>query len=428
MTEGTISPVALGSPAGPARTIPPVGLSKADSVVAFYDDQLEFTYSVARDKGPMVELWPGFILVTGPAEVDAILRSRDEEFVIARNILDRPAELTKGWERRAKWQQLRRAASAAMPVAGIDEHMAWLAHRTEALTDDWLARGRIPDLKTAVAPLLGESIARFCFGNRIYTQVPNALDEAENALFGLFTAIIDWPLIIRAFLPREWRARYKLRVLENTLREIMHAPGNGGMLDRLRRAGLNDDELVPILRSTLLAANGMPAASLAWALVELGRNPEEQETLARALAAHSGPGLPEQVGWVADETLRLWPSGFLGRRATTAINCAGWMVPARSEVMVPLWALHRLAPCFSDPERFISSRWATVRPQLGEYVPFGGGPNRCFGARFGRAQMCTVIATMIRRCHLTLAGGVEPADALSVLKPAGCELIVRPRQ
>jgi cytochrome P450 len=425
MTEGITSPVALGLAANPARKIPSSGLSKPDSVVAFYDDQLEFTYSVARDQGPMVELWPGFILVTGPAEVDAILRSRDEEFVIARNILDRPAELTKGWERRAKWQQLRRAASAAMPQAAIDEHMAWLAHRTEAFTDDWLARGRIPDLKAAVAPLLGESIARFCFGNRVCARLPKALEEAENGLFGLFTAIIDWPLVIRAFLPREWRARYKLRVLENMLREIIHAPGEGGMLDRLRRANLSTDELVPILRSTLLAANGMPAASLAWALVELGRNPAEQEAVVQALA---GPGLPQQVEWVVDETLRLWPSGFLGRRATTSINCAGWLVPAKSEVMVPLWALHRLAPCFSDePEKFISSRWATVRPQLGEYVPFGGGPNRCFGARFGRAQMCTVLATMLRRCRLTLVGEVEPADALSVLRPAGCELIVRPR-
>jgi hypothetical protein len=77
-------------PGNSLRKVPSVGLTKPDSVVAFYDTQIEFTFRAAREIGPVVELWPGMVLITGPAEVDAILRSRDEEFIGTRTILDRP--------------------------------------------------------------------------------------------------------------------------------------------------------------------------------------------------------------------------------------------------------------------------------------------------------------------------------------------------
>lgn len=405
-------------------------MSRADAVVAFYDDQLDFTFSVARDMGPMVQLWPGLILVTGPAEVDAILRSRDGEFIVARNILDRPNELEKGSARRARWQQLRRAASAAMTPTSIADHMRWVTWRTEQMAGEWLACGRVGDLKEAVTPLVGESMVRYCFGTReIGPQLLAAVLRTERALFRVFEAIIDWPAVVRALLPREWAARRALRDIERRLLAAMAAGGEGGMVDRLRRdSGLSDRELIPIVRATLLAAQGMPAAALAWALVELARNPDEQDAAARALdECDGGSEVPKQVEWIADETLRMWPSGFVGRRATRDVDCAGWTVPAKAEVMVPLWALHRLAPCFDEPDAFRSARWRSASPKLGEYIPFGGGTNRCFGARFGHAQMCAVLATLIRRCRFTLVGEVRPADPLTVLRPAHCELIVERR-
>jgi cytochrome P450 len=50
---------------------------------------------------------------------------------------------------------------------------------------------------------------------------------------------------------------------------------------------------------------------------------------------------------------------------------------------------------------------------LGEYVPFGGGSSRCYGARFGRTQMCLVLAALVRRCRFTLVGDARPADPLA---------------
>ncbi|MBO0883469.1 MAG: cytochrome P450, partial [Mycobacterium sp.] len=142
---------------------------------------------------------------------------------------------------------------------------------------------------------------------------------------------------------------------------------------------------------------------------------------------HIGGGVPRRVEWVVDETLRLWPSGFIGRRATRDVDLAGWQVPARTEVMVALRALHLLAPGLVEPTEFRPGRWENARLERGGYVPFGGGAHRCFGARLGHAQMCAALVEILRRCRLTLVGEAAPANALSVLRPAECGLRVTPR-
>jgi cytochrome P450 len=258
-------------------------------------------------------------------------------------------------------------------------------------------------------------------------DLSGSIRRVEHALFRIFTAIIDWPLPVRMVLPREWQARVGLRRIHRQLAQIIAQPGEGGMLDELRAAGLADEDIIIALRSTLLAASGMPAATLAWALVELARHPDQQDRAAQAVREHPGPGVPRYIDWVVNETLRVWPSGFVGRRATRDLSCAGWQIPRATEVMVPLWALHRLAPSFADPEEFRADRWATERPSTGEYAPFGGGSNRCYGARFGQRQTATAIAAILSRCQLRLTGEVQPADALSVLRPANCGLAVTAR-
>jgi cytochrome P450 len=404
-------------------------MSKPDAVVAFYDDQLNFTYRIAQDHGPMVQMWPGAVLVTGAAETTAIIRNSSEDFVLARNILDRPTELTKGSARRAHWHDIRRAATAAMPPALIDRHMHWVAQRADTMAKAWLAAGHIEDVKTALTPLVTDSVVRFCFGDRALTvDLSTSIRRVEHSLFRIFTAIIDWPLPIRLLLPREWGARLGLRRIQRQLAQAIVLPGAGGMLDELRAADVPDDDIIIALRSTLLAASGMPAATLAWALVELGRHQDQQQRAVQALREHTGPGVPRYIDWIVNETLRVWPSGFVGRRATRDLTCAGWHIPYATEVMVPLWALHRLAPSFADPEKFRPERWATERPSAGEYLPFGGGSNRCYGSRFGYRQTATAIAAVLSRCELELVGEVQPADALSVLRPANCGLAVRPRR
>ncbi|MBO0840100.1 MAG: cytochrome P450, partial [Sciscionella sp.] len=280
------------SPSGqvsPPRTIPSVGLSKADAVIGFYQRQLDFTYEVARDYGPIVTLWPGTVLVTGPAEVDAILRGRDEAFVMARTILDSPDDLSAHSASRARWQRLRRAITATMTPARIDEHMGWVSGYASALADSWLTAGHIDEVTDAVTGLTRDSIIRFCFGDRVIDpRLGSIMEVTEAALFRLFAAVLDWPWFIRAVLPRQWRARRSLARLSAMVREAMALPAEGGVVESLRGAGLSDEDMVLILRSTLLAALGMPAASIAWALVELARHPDEQEALAAELATHIG--------------------------------------------------------------------------------------------------------------------------------------------
>lgn len=83
-------------------------------------------------------------------------------------------------------------------------------------------------------------------------------------------------------------------------------PALGGVTDVLRNRGMDDGAVVRLLTSLHLAGHTAPAAALSWALVELARNPHEQERAAAAAAGWDGIGAaPDVLGHVIDETLRL---------------------------------------------------------------------------------------------------------------------------
>lgn len=74
------------------RPIPVSGLSEAAAAVAYNKDRLGFLLAMARQHGPVVELWPGMLLVTGASEVDSVFRGSDRDFFFDRNFLLRKAE------------------------------------------------------------------------------------------------------------------------------------------------------------------------------------------------------------------------------------------------------------------------------------------------------------------------------------------------
>jgi len=85
------------------------------------------------------------------------------------------------------------------------------------------------------------------------------------------------------------------------LRAQLHASltgaGAGGLADVLGSRQLDEQSAVSLLVSMHLAAHGVPAAALSWALVELARNPDQQELAAAAALSWDGSGpIPAVLG------------------------------------------------------------------------------------------------------------------------------------
>ncbi len=108
---------------------------------------------------------------------------------------------------------------------------------------------------------------------------------------------------------------------------------------------------------------------------------------------------------VVNEALRLYPPGWLlSRRAIEADVLGGHDIPAGSNVLLPLYLLHRDGRFWKDPERFWPERFApeheAERPRF-SYMPFAAGPRHCIGETFALYEMLMHLYKVARRYRLT---------------------------
>jgi cytochrome P450 len=417
--------------------VPDTGLSKTKVALAYDRDPLGFLLTNAKAHGPVVQLCPGTVMVTGRREAMSVLRATGEDFFLDRDFLNRDLPAEQGSEQDRQWLSTRRAAVAEMTPERVRRHMEWFVPRAEALAQQWQKRGIVTELRHDLERLTADSIARFCLGAGAGDQVPSSAQELLDALFPLFASPYRMPRLIRRLQPREWRVRRALDDFYEALRSELAASADGhghaasdSLAAAVRASGVEGDALADLMRSLILAAHDVPASALAWAVTELARSPRAQDDLAAAAASWDGTGRPPpQIAWFVDETLRLWPPTWgLSRNTGAEAPCGDWKIPARSAVIVPLWVLHRACPSYtgSDPERFDSRRWETIKPRPGEYLPFSGGPRWCPGERLARAELAAMIAVLSRRTRLTLCGEVSP-DIRRTLTPRGFQVEVSPR-
>ena len=100
--------------------------------------------------------------------------------------------------------------------------------------------------------------------------------------------------------------------------------------------------------------------------------------------------------------------GTLDRPSAGTVEIAGYKLRRGSQVMVPVYAIHRDERWFAEPQRFDPERF---RPELETarrrytYLPFGAGPRACVGKQLGFEQCVLVLATLLAAHCLSLAPG-----------------------
>lgn len=416
--------------------VPDLGMTRSGAVAAYHRDPLRFLLSSARSHGPVVQLLPGTVMVTGRSEVLSVLRATNRDFFLDHDFLSRELEPDPDSDRQRTWMSLRRAGAAQMTPERVSAHMAWFSRRAEAFAGSWLRQGQVTDLRRDLEVLTAESIARFCYGPAGGEEIPFRAQALLDALFPLFASPYRFPSVIRRLQPREWRVRRALRDFHASLATGLNGADGGhgggvgpdGLAGSLRQSGLTGDALLRLLTSFMLAAHDVPASALASAVTELARSAESQEAIAAAAASWDGTGRPPQeIAWFVQEVLRLWPPTWgLSRITGDAAACGSWTIPAECTVIMPLWVRHRVAPCYRDPERFDRLRWAGLSARAGDYLPFSAGPRWCPGERLARAELAVMVAVLARRARLRVQGQVRE-DTRRTLKPVGFRLEVRPR-
>ena len=194
-------------------------------------------------------------------------------------------------------------------------------------------------------------------------------DQLPKDLLGRFLVPLDRRLPA-PFMPRP---RLFRRMEEALVRSLDDAPPG-----TLAAAFTHVPDGVEEARVALAAAYDTTAHTLAWLLWHLASDPLFGE--------------PEMLPHTVEETLRLYPAGWVGSRVTSLpVSFGRVRIPPRTLVMYSPYLTHRNPDLWTDPSTFRPQRFTEPLPAWG-FIPFAAGERTCLGAPLARLILRTVAA------------------------------------
>jgi cytochrome P450 len=175
---------------------------------------------------------------------------------------------------------------------------------------------------------------------------------------------------------------------------------------------MGERELIDEIMTLIVAGHETTASGLNWTWYLLSQHPEAEARLHAELDAApvwAAPTLAQvetlpYAQQVINEALRLYPPGWLlSRRTVEADVLGGYPVAPGTNVLLPLYLLHRHPRYWKDPERFWPERFDAAheaeRPRFA-YMPFAAGPRHCIGESFALYEMLVHLYKVARRYRL----------------------------
>ncbi len=210
--------------------------------------------------------------------------------------------------------------------------------------------------------------------------------------------------------------------------------------DRQTGAPMSDRQLMDEIMTMIIAGHETTASSLNWFWYLLARSPgvaarvqQEADAGADGFPAYDDLVRYPYARRALDETLRMYPPGWLlTRRSVAACSLGGYALPAKSDVLISPYLIHRHPAHWPDPETFDPDRFL---PEISAarnrfvYLPFGLGPRACIGEHFALIEMHAHAVFLARRFALTLVPGqtveVEPQVNLRTRQPLQMQVRAR---
>ncbi|WP_414639556.1 cytochrome P450 [Actinocrinis sp.] len=161
-------------------------------------------------------------------------------------------------------------------------------------------------------------------------------------------------------------------------------------------------EIADQLLTLLAAGHETTATTLAWAVERLRRHPAILGELAEEADA-DGSALREAV--IAEVQRSRPVIDLVGRQIKAeGFQLGRWTLPKGLAVLISIALMHDNENTYPNPRAFDPARFLTAKPDLYQWIPFGGGSRRCLGASFATMEMNVVLRTLLRDFRL------EPTD------------------
>jgi len=152
---------------------------------------------------------------------------------------------------------------------------------------------------------------------------------------------------------------------------------------------LTDEEIMSIMQQFMVAGNETTTSTIAGALLQLIRNPDQ---MAKAKAAAGGRD-PKLIQNMVEEMLRYEsPSAGIWRVVKEDVELGGEKIAAGSMLQVRYAAANRDPAKFEDPDAFLIDR-----KNARAHLAFGKGPHMCVGNMLSRKEMFVAFDELLER-------------------------------
>lgn len=390
------------------------------------------------------------LFVSGPDEVQQVLVDDADRFVKAET-MRRALEPALGQgiltAEGARWRLQRRIAAPVFRPAHIASFLPAMLAEARAMRDRWAALPEGAELE------VGREMMRVTFDIILETMLSGRgdidVDRCERSIRD-FLESTSWAIVLSALRAPLWtpfpgkyraargqdylRLMTRRRVEERRRTGERHSDLLSLMLDATdpeSGEALSDTDIVDNLLTFIGAGHETTALALTWTMFLLSHHPDVEARMLAEIAAVTGGGelQPDQVPaltyvrQVVQESMRIYPPvAMVVRQATDATHVGGEPVRAGDNVFVPIYAVHRNAALWPDPERFDPERFlpdAVKARHRWSYLPFGAGPRICIGMGFALLEAAAILGVILPRLRLSARPGFVPTPKLRVtMRPA----------
>ncbi|XP_041458227.1 cytochrome P450 2U1-like [Lytechinus variegatus] len=221
-------------------------------------------------------------------------------------------------------------------------------------------------------------------------------------------------------------------------------------IDRAKNAGeetfFDESLLWRTLLDIYLAGTETVATTLTWAILYMAGCPDIQEKVCQEIDTVIGSEgtphyddrtrMPYTEATIA-ELLRIRPIAPLGipHINTENILYQGYLLPARSIIIMNMVGMHLDPKLWPDPENFDPSRFlrddgmTVKRPSW--HMPFGAGRRICLGEQLAKVELFLFFTNLLQRFTFRLPDGILPdygfGHRTSTLAPKKFQIIASPR-
>jgi enediyne biosynthesis protein E7 len=200
-----------------------------------------------------------------------------------------------------------------------------------------------------------------------------------------------------------------------------------------QNAGWSRNSLRDQVITLLLTGHETTAATVSWACHLLSQNAEVEHRLHDEIeeVLQSREPTPADLSnlsyarMVLSETMRLYPAVWLLPRRSVGSDCiGGYHIPAKSDVLISVYSMHRHPAFWSSPDSFLPERFAAgsaCRSRAASYLPFGAGPRTCIGQQLAMLEPTVLLVAMVQRFRLVPVADrqVQPEASLTLHPASG---------